>query len=273
MKCEDLQLNIPLYAEGELTAEENVILEAHLAQCPVCRVRLSEFHSISNDLRNLSAPQMPADLLYAVRSSLAVELNAPKHKSWFNFSEEFKNWLQLQIMPYGIATVVSLALLFAFFLSLNSTREHTDKVIETARINTNRALPTEKISSGDQISYSKEEFAALRVPVSSESPSLNPSPNSPLLSLTKSLVRGKMRDDEVTLVADVFDNGLSQIAQVVEAPRNRQTMDELSKALENDPAFVPAELDNRSDTMRVVFKIQIVEVKEKTPAKKKSPVK
>lgn len=270
MKCEDLQFNIPLYAENELTAEESSVLEEHLAKCPVCRVKLSEFHSISNDLRRISAPPMPADLLYAVRSSLASELKAPQPQPWFNFSEEFREWLQFRVMPYGVGTAFSLLLVFLFLLSLNSTKETTDKVIETARINSNRTVPVTSVNSDNQISYSKEDYAALRVPVSNESPSLNPQGN--LLNLTKSLVSGNMKDDEVTFVADVFDNGVAQISKMVEAPRSRQTMRDLSKALENDPAFVPADMDNRSDNMQIVFKIQIVEVTDK-PAKKKSPAK
>lgn len=270
MKCEDLQLNIPFYAEGELTAEECSEIEEHLPTCPVCRVKLSEFHNISNDLRRMTTPQMPADLLYAVRSSLAAELNSPQPQPWFNFSEDFRDWLQFRLMPYGVGTVVSLFLVFAFFISLNSTRENTDKVIETARINSNRAIPVISVNSDNQISYSKQDFAALRVPVSSESPSLNP--NGALLNLTKSFVGGKMKDNGVTFVADVFQDGLAQITQMVEAPRSQQSLEDLSKALQNDPAFVPAEMDNRSNKMQVVFRIQVVDVNDK-PAKKKSPVK
>jgi hypothetical protein len=81
-----------------------------------------------------------------------------------------------------------------------------------------------------------------------------------------------MKDNGVTFVADVFQDGLAQITQMVEAPRSRQSMEDLSRALENDPAFVPADLDNRSNKMQVVFRIQVVDVNDK-PAKKKSPVK
>ena len=73
-----------------------------------------------------------------------------------------------------------------------------------------------------------------------------------------------MRDDEVTVVADVFGNGLAQIAEVVEPSRDERAVEELERALQSDPSyapFVPANMDQRSsETIRVVLKIQSVNV-------------
>lgn len=72
-----------------------------------------------------------------------------------------------------------------------------------------------------------------------------------------------MNDDEVVVVADVFSNGLAQIAEVVEPTNNWNTVNELEKALDSDPdyaPFVPSQSDRRSDTVRVIFKIQRVDV-------------
>jgi hypothetical protein len=76
-------------------------------------------------------------------------------------------------------------------------------------------------------------------------------------------VRGNATDDEVTVVADVFGNGLAQIAEVVEPSADRRAVEQLQKALESDPAyapFVPANMDHRSGTIRVILKIQNVNV-------------
>ena len=43
------------------------------------------------------------------------------------------------------------------------------------------------------------------------------------IALTKSFVRGEMKDEEVVVVADVFGNGLAQIAEVIEPPKDAQT--------------------------------------------------
>jgi hypothetical protein len=272
MKCEELQLNLPFYAEGELDEDESSAIEVHLGTCPVCRVKLSEFQNLQNDFRLMTRPVIPADLVYQVRSSVAAELSSAQAQT--GLSSEWREWLQMRFMPYGVGTVVSLSLTLAFLFSINSLQKSTDKVIETARISSNRTIgitnASPRIDEDEMIEISNEELAALRTPVSSESPSLNT--KGALLSLANSLMRGKVKNDEVTFVADVFSDGLTQIAEVIEAPRSRKTMEELSHALENDPAFVPADLDRRSNVVRVVFKIQKVEVVDKVPAKTKSPV-
>jgi hypothetical protein len=97
--------------------------------------------------------------------------------------------------------------------------------------------------------------------VAGESPSVNP--QGALVALTRSLVRGEMKDDEVVVVADVFGDGLAQIAEVVEPSHDRRAVDRLQKALEagSDSApFVSADMDRRSDPVRVVLKIQNVNV-------------
>jgi hypothetical protein len=104
-------------------------------------------------------------------------------------------------------------------------------------------------------------YVEQRVDVSSESPSINP--QGALVALTNSLVRGEMKDDEVVVVAEVFGNGLAKIDEVVEPSHNRRAVGELQKALESDPSFapfVPADLDKRPSSVKVVLKIQSVNV-------------
>jgi len=92
-----------------------------------------------------------------------------------------------------------------------------------------------------------------------------------LIALTRSLVRGDMRDDEVVVVADVFGDGLARIAEVIEPSRDSKAIMELRKALESDPAyspFVAANLDKRSNSVRVVLRFQSVDVHTGTPPRK-----
>jgi hypothetical protein len=80
-----------------------------------------------------------------------------------------------------------------------------------------------------------------------------------------------MKDDEVVVVADVFGNGLAQIAEVVEPSRDRRAVAELQKALESDPsyaAFVPSEMENRPESVRVILKFQSVDVSTKISVRK-----
>ncbi len=84
---------------------------------------------------------------------------------------------------------------------------------------------------------SAADFAAARISVSGNSPSVNP--QGALIALTKSIMRGKMKDDEVVVVADVFGSGLAQIAEVVEPSKDINAVRELEKALKNNPDYAP----------------------------------
>jgi hypothetical protein len=66
------------------------------------------------------------------------------------------------------------------------------------------------------------------------------------------------------VVADVFSNGAASLADVVQAPRDRQMLADFEVALRQSAAFVPASLDRRPDTMRVVFTVQKVDVRERS---------
>ena len=65
------------------------------------------------------------------------------------------------------------------------------------------------------------------------------------------------------VVADVFSNGNASLADVVQAPRDRRMLADFESALRRDAAFVPASLDRRPDTMRVVFSVQKVDVRDR----------
>lgn len=281
MKCEDLQFILPLFADDNLSVSERAGLKEHLAKCPVCRSKHAEFVSLRNNLRGFDVPQIPANLMYSVRSAVAAELNQPTNAGQSLFSDDFREWLQYRLMPYGVGTFASLVFGIMFLAAMLSTKDATDKVGEIASLNSKSALVLTNSNSNTayqtysyrdlSLDLTDEDFAALRVPVSGESPSLNP--KGALVALTKSIMRGKIHDDEVVVVADVFGDGLAQIAEVVEAPRSRKSLEELENALQNDPTyapFVPAKLDNRSNFVRVVFKIQRVDVIDRPPVKKPS---
>ena len=55
------------------------------------------------------------------------------------------------------------------------------------------------------------------------------------------------------VVTDVFSNGSASLADVVQPPKDKRMLDEFESALRRDAAFVPASLDRRPDTMRVVI--------------------
>jgi len=111
---------------------------------------------------------------------------------------------------------------------------------------------------------SSASYAALRTPFNTESPSLNPAGALATLGWQVDHWRRTNRqgDDDMVIVADVFTNGSASLADVVQAPRDHRVLEEFEKALRTDPAFVPASLDRRPETMRVVFSVQRVDVHE-----------
>jgi len=164
------------------------------------------------------------------------------------------------LMPSGVGTLASVLFAFVFLWTLflgpvEKPRPGVDLASQSAR-------------AGRNLSEASRSYAGQRRDVSDESPSLNP--EGALVALTNSLVRGDMKDSEVVVVADVFGDGLAKIDEVVEPSRDRRAVDELDRALRSDPAyapFVPAALDQRPESMKVILKIQNVSVSTRIRAK------
>ncbi len=267
MKCEDLQLNLPVYADDILDDAERAAVEKHLAQCPLCRQKSDDFQELRNNLRAFARAEMSARSLNSLRATVALELKTTSIKPKSYFSPDFKEWLQMRVMPYGVGVFASLIIGFSLLWSLLSAAriETINNSAQSGSYSNSTVLlaKTDPTNIADKLDLTPSEYAQTRFAFSAESPSINP--QGALIALTKSLVRGGMKDEEVVVVADVFGDGLAQIAEVVEPSKNRFAVYELEQALKTDsayaPPFVPANLDRRSDSVRVVFKIQSVDVK------------
>jgi hypothetical protein len=211
-------------------------------------------------LRRMSRPEMPA----AVRNSLSSAVNHQRRKeeyAWPPFSGELLDRVRLGLAPYGIGVAASL-LVGVAFMAMMFTRFEGDGA-ENAFGGQNGFLLANNASRNGEISPA--DYARARLDFASESPSINP--KGALVAMTRSLMRGDMKDDEVVVVAEVFSTGLAQITEVVEPSRDRRAVGELEKALESDPAyapFVPTTLEKRPESVRVVLKFQNVNVSTST---------
>ena len=266
MNCEDLQFNLSLYADCDLTADERGGLDAHLAACPLCRQKLDDYQFLRGSLRGLARPEMPKNLLASIRNSVAAQLQtaAPNFETFA--SPSLSEWIKLNLMPTTIGVAASVIIGSLFLLAMfSATQEKPNSQFSAANSRSApTVLTTSNQSNGDDVNLiNPSDYAQARLSVAGESPSVNP--RGALVAMTKAFVRGKMKDDEVVVVADVLSSGLAQISEVVEPSRDRYAVGELENALKNNPAyappFVPANLDNRSDTVRVIFKIQTVNVR------------
>lgn len=275
MNCENLQFNLSLYADDILDDDEQRVLDAHLAACPLCRQKLDDYQSLRTNLRDLARSSMPANLLFSLRNRVAAELEPAAFKlETFASDYSFADWVKANLLSHGIGAAASFVIgAFLLFSMLSTNGEKDGK--QTASTNSPQKQ-TVLLTGGQASSVSAESdlspsaYAQSRLAVAGESPSVNP--RGALVAMTKSFVRGKIKDDEVTVVADVLSSGLAQISEVVEPSRDRLAVGELEQALKNNPdyapPFVPANIDGRSETVRVIFKIQTVNVSTSLKATK-----
>ena len=278
MKCENLQLNLSIYLDDILTVEERTSVDEHLARCPLCRQKLADFQALRVNLRVLARPAMPENVLALMRNRItqAAEIGYPKFL--YFPTESFQQWLGKYLLPSTVGTAASLIFGLTLLWSLLSAVYIPEKNVELAGVQppskSSILLTNAKsysFSPTNDFDLDAADYAAARTSVSGSSPSLNP--QGALVALTKSIVRGNMKDEEVVIVADVFGNGLAQIAEVVEPSSDIRAVGELQKALKNDPnyaPFLPASFDGRSETVRVIFKINRVDIDTKAKPRSKN---
>ncbi|MEO8574380.1 MAG: anti-sigma factor [Pyrinomonadaceae bacterium] len=262
-KCEELKFDLPLYFDGSLSSDQRSAVDSHLPECPLCRQKLFEFEQLSVGLSSMPRRSAPMDLVNALRASVAAQLALSAGSPSFSLIESPRRWADTWLVP-SVAGAMATLTIGITMLSLMLTSSPIPLV---AYEPSTRSVQTPVLLASN-LDISPAEYVRGRVAISGESPSINP--RGALVALTKSLVRGEMRDDEVVVVADVFGNGLAQIAEVVEPSRDRKAVEELNRALQSDPSlspFVSAALDQRSsDTIRVVLKIQNVNVNTSSDA-------
>ncbi|MGI8670685.1 MAG: anti-sigma factor family protein [Aridibacter sp.] len=267
MKCEELQFNLPLYIDDILSDDERALLDKHLPRCPLCRQKLSEYKELRNNLRIMPRPTIPANLMQNIRSAVAVETRISQPMFSPLFTETFADRIRQFVMPYSVATFASLVIGVSLFFLIGSPETNPLDVAMSEKMSNDSVLMENSNIENEDLNLGADDFP--KISLTNTPPSINPT--GALVALTKSFVRGKMKDEEVVIVADVFSNGLARVSEVVEPPKDQATMLEIQKALENDPedaSFLPAKADNRSDKVTFIFKIQRVDVKYQKPAKK-----
>jgi hypothetical protein len=243
MRCDELKNLIAIEADDCLSSDEKARLADHLASCPLCRQERDDFRNLRRDLRMIHAPVLPKSALAALRTTVAAKAGG----IGFWIAEDQRPWMKAWLMPSSVGTFTSVVLGIGFLWLLT---------LSPVRMPEHFADQRDDYPDPLQLAYVEQ-----RSDVSTESPSVNP--QGALVALTNSLVRRDMKDDEVVVVAEVFGNGLAKIDEVVEPSKDRRAVDELEKALHSDPSFapfVPADVDKRPTSMKVVLKIQNVNV-------------
>jgi len=275
MRCSDVKSDLPLYSDDILNAAERAALDAHLDTCPLCRQAVSEYQEVKNGLRSLARPAMSEDFLASLRLAVASELVPAIRTPVFHVIEDRRGWIETWMMPSAVGTFASVV--FGTFLlwGILSTARDPNDFIALSKPQESRIMlaSSNPMVGPESVDILPAAYATTRLSIAGESPSVNP--QGALVALTKSLVRGEMKDEEVVVVADVFGNGLARIAEVVESPHDSRAIEDLERALESDPVyapFVPASFDKRSDKMRVILKIQNVNVETRYQSPRNGPI-
>jgi anti-sigma factor RsiW len=268
MSCDGIQYSLSLYVDDGLTPAERNACYRHLEVCPVCRAHVDQLRSVRSALAVLSTPAPPADLVPAINAALATktaELRDRRNAATIDrFNDWAVKWLQPRPMRYAFSSLASIFIFTAVFAALRphmiALREAT-LAFEQVQLTT---VPYDPLDTNYDITkpISPESYAALRTPYNSESPSLNPGGALAMLSWEPREQNGTSRQDDMVIVADVFTNGAASIANVVQAPRDRRMLRDVANAMRQDAAFVPASLDKRPETMRVIFSVQRVDVRQ-----------
>ena len=264
MSCDEIQQSLSLYVDDGLRPEERGACYHHLETCPVCRARLAEIRAIRSGLEMLSRPAPPADLIPSINKALVGQAATKRAIQTETIGDVVSSWLQPVLMRYVFSSLASIIIFGSVFAAMRPQMvalHDAAVILDQVPVSLD---PPDPFRPGYDITkpISPESYAALRAPFNTESPSLNP--GGALATLTSEPTRargsGRQGDDNMMVVADVFTNGSASLADVMHAPRDRRMLKDFEKALRENAAFVPAALDRRPETMRVVFSIQRVDV-------------
>ncbi len=268
MKCSDLQFILPLYPDNVLNEEEQAMTERHIDSCPVCRQKLVDLNDVRNGFRSLAKPQFSLAATMTLRGTVAERLEAASGRQMFQNVGDRRRWLDVWLMPFAVGSLSTLVIGFTLLWVIvsNEIQPYAGRGLGAESMsNTTILYPYSPSPEVPVVSdLNPMEYASSRSPWSHESPSINP--NGSLVALTKNLLSEVKGDEELTVVADVYGNGSASITEVVEPSSDQLAVGKLQQALRSDSsiaAFVPASYDRRIEPMRVVLKIQSVNVDTK----------
>lgn len=267
MTCQEAQRDFSSYIDDALSPAARRACDAHLDRCPVCHAQIAEMRAIVRGLAVLPRPVALPDLTSSIHAALAVEQAARLASVPRSVSGRILDWVAPRLVPYTVGAFASLILFFSVLAALRPSVAILGELGRAARAAANAPSNTTLLDGSDDFPdiaqpVSPEDYAASRVPFTIESPSLDP--RGALATLQWNLPEGASEgDDDMVVVADIDSNGDATLAEVVHAPRNQAMLQEFEAALRRTPSFVPAALDNRPQTVRVVFLMQKIDVHER----------
>jgi hypothetical protein len=248
MNCEETQKSFSPYLDGRLAQSAHNGVDAHLKVCPVCRLEFARTRSLVRSLASLDRPAVPADLAASINDLLLIERAARRQQPVGSLPVRLMRWLEPRLMPYTVGALASLILFIGVVNALRPQFRVLRELTIAARV------------AGESLDNSLFEGGGYDVtkPV----PTINP--KGALAALIQTPSRDDEDADDMVIYADVFSNGSASLAGVVQPPRNPHLLDEVQEAFRRTPAFVPASLDRRPATVRIVMSVSKVNVHERS---------
>ena len=264
MSCVKFKESLSPYLDGQLPASLRSACDQHLVGCPLCRSELAAARSILRGLRDFAVPAVPAGLADAINRRMMIEAAAQRKQQRKPLFSAILSWVRPRVMPYSIGAFASLLLFVGIIAALRPHLRALHDAELAIRVSDGRYILANATSEGFYLDITRpvspKGLAAVRAPFGVESPSLNP--RGALAALTMAPSHHHEGDDDMVVITDVFTDGRASLADVVQAPRDKQILSEFQDALRENAAFVPASYDQRPQTLRVVFVFQKVDVKE-----------
>ena len=116
MKCKDIALLISYFIDGELSRDQQILLQEHLKSCSHCRKELESMRKISESIKAARPPEICGDVLI---ENLSTNISRrQQEKKWFPDFESILLLRNVLRWVYSNAFVVGILLLtvgiFAF---------------------------------------------------------------------------------------------------------------------------------------------------------------
>ncbi len=139
--CEDIQIELSAYLDGEAPPSERAAIEAHVRDCPACRALLDELSQAQGALASLPKLKAPATLAAAIRQETSKQESRPAIPQVVSFEPKraTQSWRPALM---GIAAMLMAGVLIFQLLPMLASHDHSKTAMtEESRVATQPAAP------------------------------------------------------------------------------------------------------------------------------------
>lgn len=135
--CKIVKENLRCYLDNEISREQNVLIQEHLATCADCQKTVEAFRFIMHTVKSIENPDVPPELAASIKQRIQ-KVRAGKQEGFLpSVMNGFVSSFRLKFAMTSLA-VVSVMIIAYYSFTLKSTQEKAsvqmtdDIVVETA---------------------------------------------------------------------------------------------------------------------------------------------